>query len=484
MKILRFDPWVLLVRKAFLTLQIFVMKHSINLTTTSLLFGLIILFSCQKEIGNKTTHQDELQSTAASKVNGHLQQTKTFSAEVAQKWQDLQNRFLRTPTNANPFGRHGHRWFAYCGIALYESVVPGMPAYQSLQDQLTDMPDMPGTEPGKAYHWPTCANAALAYMNKHFFTIANISAANVASMDSLENALNAEYQSEINNAETFQRSKDFGKAVAERIYTWSTTDGSLTVYPPYVPPASPLWNNTAPNPPGIADPYWGNNRLMVAGSTTGTASPLPPSYSTDPNSAYYAMVKEVYDVSQSLSPAQLAAALYYRDQPGFQAGTAYVSIFSQIMHIENPQLDFYAIAHAKTGIALYESMINCWKIKYQVLLDRPIRYIREVLGHTGWNPVFTTPGHPDFPSGHSQNGGAFAAVMTTLLGNNYQFTLHTYDNLGMAPQTYNSFDQMAVEIGKSRVYAGIHYTYSCVEGKKQGEKIAANVLNILKFKKE
>ena len=37
------------------------------------------------------------------------------------------------------------------------------------------------------------------------------------------------------------------------------------------------------------------------------------------------------------------------DEPGFKAGTHYLSIFSQVMHIENPQLDFYALAHAKTG---------------------------------------------------------------------------------------------------------------------------------------
>jgi len=445
----------------------------------------IILFvysSCKKEIDKRSFLQEE-PATAANQNHGHLIQTNKFPATVAQKWQDLQNRFLRTPTNANPFGRHGHRWFAYCGIALYESVVPGMPSYQSLDDQLTDMPDMPEPEPGKAYHWPTSANAALSYLNKHFFTVANTTAANVASMDSLENALNTEYQSQV-NAETFQRSKDFGRTVAERIYTWSTTDGSLNTNPPYVMAALPLWQPTAPNPSTVADPYWGNNRLLVQGSTTGTDSPLPPPYSTDPNSAYYAMVKEVYDISQALSPAQTATALYFRDQPGYQAGTAYVSMFGQIMNVENPQLDFYALAHVKTGIALYESMIGCWKIKYQALVDRPIRYIRNVLGHTTWNPVFATPGHPDFPSGHSQNGGAFAAVMTTILGDNYPFTLHTYDNLGMAPRTYNSFDEMAVDVGRSRVYAGIHYTYSCVEGKKQGERIAWNVLNILKFKKE
>src|SRR5215207_3108153 len=186
------------------------MRKTSSFRTWVVLLSTFTLIYCKKEIGNPDTGMEVLQPTTASMANGHLQQTKTFSSEVALKWQDLQNRLLRTPTTANPYGRHGHRWFAYVGIALYESVVPGMPAYQSLYGQLTDMPSMPTTEPGKAYHWPTAANATLAYMNKHFFTLSNTSAANVASMDSLENALNAEYQSEVNSL-TFERSKNFGR---------------------------------------------------------------------------------------------------------------------------------------------------------------------------------------------------------------------------------------------------------------------------------
>jgi phage-related protein len=78
----------------------------------------------------------------------------------------------------------------------------------------------------------------------------------------------------------------------------------------------------------------------VQGSLTGTSSPLPPHYSTDPNSAYYAMVKEVYDISQALTEQQNATALYHKDNPGFQSGTHYISIFKEVMHNENPQLDF------------------------------------------------------------------------------------------------------------------------------------------------
>ena len=84
------------------------------------------------------------------------------------------------------------RPYAYSGIALYESVVPGMPSYQSLAGQLTGLSGLPATEPGFAYHWPGSANAALAYINKQMFP--TTSDANRASIDSLEAALNLQYQ--------------------------------------------------------------------------------------------------------------------------------------------------------------------------------------------------------------------------------------------------------------------------------------------------
>jgi hypothetical protein len=443
---------------------------------------LFFFFSCQKQF-DRQAPQEEISSVAnTNSQHGHLQQTNTFSSTVAQKWQAMQLRILRQPPGSNPYGLFNIRNFTYCGIALYESVVPGMPAYQSLDGQLNDMPEMPSTEPGKAYHWPTVANAALAYMNKHFYTAAN-AAAYQTSMDSLENALNSEYQSQV-PAPTFQRSKDFGRAVAEKVFNWSTIDGALNTNPPFVPPAPPLWSNTAPNPAGIFAPYWGNNRLFVHGSTDGTASPAPPAYSEVLGSPYYNMAKEVYDISQVLTPVQIATAVYFRDSPGYPAGGAYVHTFYEIMVSENPQLDFYALANVKAGVTMAESQINCWKVKYALLQDRPIRYIRNVLGHTTWSPVFGTPAFPDYPSGHSQTAGAFVVAMSSVFGNNYPFTIHTYDYLGMAPRSYNSFNEMAEDIGKARVYAGIHYTYSCVEGQKQGERIAQNILNKVKFLKD
>lgn len=411
--------------------------------------------------------------------SGHLKQTKAYSSEVAFKWMDMHLRLIRT--NEKPLGGLPPlRFFGYCGIALYESVVPGMPAYQTLSMQLSEMPVMPKTKNSLSYHWPTCANAALAAMNKNFFS--NTSPDNKAAIDSLENALNTQYQGEV-KAHEFERSVDFGKEVAQRIFDWSKTDGVANANAPYTPPAGPgLW---APTPPAFAvaaTPYWGKNRLMLAGSLTGSEQPLPPAYNTDPSSDYYAMVKEVYDVSQTLTTEQTAIGIYYRDNPGFGGGH-YLSILKQLLQKEQSKLDFSALAYAKTGIACVDASIGCYQVKYKINQERPIRYIREVLQHTEWNPLFGTPPFPDFPSAHSVIAGSFTEVLNSLFGSNYHFTNHTYDYLGMAPRSYDSFSELATEIGNSRVYAGIHYTYSCEAGKLQGQKIGQNINSILNFKK-
>lgn len=103
-------------------------------------------------------------------------------------------------------------------------------------------------------------------------------------MDSLENALNTDYQTKVDN-DQFQRSVQFGKAVAQLIFDWSKTDGASVANAPYTPPVGPgLWVPTPPLFAAAFGPYWGNNRLFVAGSLDGSAPSPPPIYSTDTSS--------------------------------------------------------------------------------------------------------------------------------------------------------------------------------------------------------
>lgn len=451
------------------------------LYSMSIFFSLFFILSMGKAFKPGDANKKIIVYSAFYNHENHTAPANTYSSEVVTRWMEMQLELIRSSA---PFigGLPPSRPFAYAGIALYEAVVPGMPGYRSLSGLLTDMPAMPVILPGHAYHWPTCANTALAAINRNFFP--NASDANKAAIDALENNLNTAYQSET-NPETFQRSMDYGKKVAQLIFDWSKTDGyASNMNKPYSAPAGP--GNWAPTPPAFAPafgPYWGSHRLFVGSSLAGLAPSLPPAYSTDPASDYYRMVKEVYDISQALTPDQVALALFYRDYPGFGDGH-YISILKQLLQQKGTPLDFTAIICAKTGIACVDAGIGCWKLKYQYNQERPIRYIREVLGHQEWKPLFDNPPFPDFPSGHSTIAGSFTQILKGFFGNSYPFTDHTYDYLGMKPRTYYSFDELEKEISDSRVYAGIHYRSSCESGCELGRKIANNINNTLKLKKE
>ena len=168
----------------------------------------------------------------------------------------------------------------------------------------------------------------------------------------------------------------------------------------------------------------------------------------------------------------------------FRSDGHYISILKQLLKKKQPTLDFTAMVCAKTGIACVDAGIGCWKTKFKYNQERPIRYIREVLGYKDWKPLFDTPPFPDFPSGHSTIAAAFGEIQKDFFGNNYPFSDQTYEYLDMRSRTYNSFDELVKEICESRVYAGIHYTYSCTAATEQGRKIGQNINKALKFKKE
>jgi hypothetical protein len=461
----------------------------------NILFVMLVVITfaaCQKKDAIQP-QETELAGARNDDINGHLQQTKTFSSDVVKRWLAVQTSMLYRPSG-NPFGLNPARYMAYTGVALYESVVSGMPAYQSLQGQLTNMPAMPATTPGFGYHWPTSAHAALSTMTKKFFI--TTAAYNGQAVTNLENELNAAYRAEVGD-EVFERSFAFGKEIANRIFEWAKTDNAAWPTTAYqLPTAFPgMWQ---PEVPGgaIGFPYWGYNRLMVAGSLDNVVSPPPPPYSTDPASAYYSQYNEVYQVSQTLTSQQKLIAKYYNDvNPGYPAGSHYISILKQVIEQFDPALDKAAVTYAKTGISLFDATTGSFKAKYTYLIERPFQYIRSVIAPAAspvWQSYIPTPAFPDFPSNHAVFSASVAYTLSSLYGSQTSFTNSTYEgvmlDLGSGPvnlgtRQYSSFDAMSQEIGISRLYGGIHIRYSIEEGWKQGKKTAQNVESKLKFLK-
>ena len=454
------------------------MKHKTSLLLLSVSTIVITICACQKEI--KTANKSSELQTATRNAHGHLKQTKTYTSDVAISWMNMQLRLMRTATGIPNVAFV--RPYAYSSIALYETVVSGMPAYQSLEGQLSGLSGLPQTNPGFAYHWPGAANAALAYINKNMFP--TTSDANKTAIDSLENALNIQYQGEA-DAATINRSIDFGKAVAQKVFDWAQTDGYLHASDPYSPPVGPgFWVPPTIPLPVSSTPYWGNLRNFVNGSDDNAQPGVPTTYSEDPTSDFYKMAKQVYDVSQTLSAEQTAMALYLRDVPGVTTPGHYVSILKQVLENDKPMLDEAAIAYALGGIVCYDAAISCWKTKYQYNLVRPVTYIRNVLGYTLWSPLLGTPAHPEYSSAHAVLSASVADVLTNVFGENYNWTDHTYDYLGMAPRSFSSFRDFGIDAGNSRLYAGIHYQFSIDLGLVQGRKVAQNIISKLKVLKD
>ena len=421
--------------------------------------------------------------------DNQVEQPQSYSSDVVKQWLDVQTSMLLAQTG-NPFGFNPSRYMAYCGIALYESVVPGMPSYQTLHGQLTDMPAMPTAAPDLDYHWPASANAALASMTEKFFSTTTVY--NGEAVVSLEDELNELYRSEV-DAAVFDRSVTFGKDVANRIFEWSKTDNAGWPTSFNKPTGNGVWQSETGTPP--INPFWGYNRLLVAGSLDNTVSP-PPSYSTDPASSYYAEMKEVYDVSKNLTHEQKLIAKYYNDvNPGFPAGAHYISTLKQVIEQLNPPLDKAALSYAKTGITLFDASTGSFKAKYDYWTERPFSFIRSVIAPAAspeWKSFLPTPGYPDFPSNHAVFSSSVAYALSSVYGNQVSFTDASYEgimaDLGNGPENlgsrhFDSFDEMVEEIAISRLYGGIHYRYSCEEGMKQGKKIAGNIDSKLKFLK-
>ena len=435
--------------------------------------------SCQKETQQPSVQEEFATASNNNSQNGHLQQTKTFSADVVVSWINMQLQMQKVPLPAGTAGQATDRCQAYCGIALYETVVPGMPAYQSLSGQLTDFPEMPLTEPGKAYHWAASANAALAEINRRLFP--STADGNKTAMTTLENSWNAVYATET-DAPTLQRSIEFGKEVATRVFNWAATDGSANVNSPYVPPVGlGLWVPTSPTP--IVNPYAYQRRLLVPGSADGTTLVPPPPFSTVPGSPFYNMVKDVYDVSLTLTAEQKAMADYFKDVPGYTPGGTYVALMSQAMDITKPTLDMAALTYVKVGLAQHDAGIVLFTNKYQFNLIRPVTYIRAYID-PNWSTYIPTPNHPEFPSGHSTTGGAVLTMMSKIFGEYFHITLHTYDYLNYPSRSYTSFTQLSDEISDSRFYGGLHYRATLDKSTEQGKKVAENILGNVKFLKE
>ena len=441
--------------------------------------------------GSLAAMPGQAQSLNSSTALAAAKPASAYSSGVAYDWMYLDLQLIQqTPGFSPPVAA---RALGYLGLALYESVVPGMSGYQSLAGQLNELSSLPWAQPDEPLHWPTVANAALATMTRMMFS--NASAENKARIDTLERGLPLKYTQDFDpnsvTPDISNRSETFGKLMAMAIMTWARTDGGHEAWGPirrsqanYVPPSgSGKWSATPPAFASALLPYWGQNRPMVLKTAADCPAPPPPAYSEETNSVYYKEGLEVYKISTAATQEQRQFALYWADDAGKTPTPAghWAYIANDLLKSRKASLATAAETFARLNLAMSDAFVAGWNTKYTLNLIRPVTYVQ--LGiDSNWTPsLMPTPPFPDYPSGHSVQSAAASRVLEQLFGADTLFTDNTHNDRGWGPRNFKSFKAAADEAAVSRLYAGIHYRFSIEGGKPQGRCVADKVL-ALKFK--
>ncbi len=420
-------------------------------------------------------------------------------ADVAVKWADMTLYTIRYSAFNTP--TYSSRSLGYLGLAFYESIVPGDSTHRSLSGQLNGL-SLPMAESGKPYHWVLSLNAAQDTLLKLLYPIPGNSHRVIHErIDSLHQSVFKE-QSKGISLETIERSVQFGKAVAVAIYNWSSSDGGNNAFTRnfdqnYIFPSGPSYWVPPSRGQTISlfplHPHWGNNRTFLLANST---IPIPAIllFSTDPASDYYKMYKEVYDKDRNLSLEEREIAAWWGDDPTETFSPPGHSYYLATIAIKNSKSNIVkgAEAYARTGLAVADAFINCWKAKSTYFNERPSSFVKKYID-PAWIQFWPEPPFPAFPSGHATQAAAAATVLTDLFGGSFPFTddshkgFRRYDDLRFLDlrypaRSFSSFWEAARECANSRFLGGIHTKQDNIAGEQEGELIGKNV-NALRWKK-
>lgn len=305
--------------------------------------------------------------------------------------------------------------------------------------------------------------------------------------------------------DVFVRSRNYGREVAEAVFKWSATD--LTGHnayrsptdPNYIPPAGRgKWQPTLPDFKPALLPNWGRVRTFAADARDVVIDPLI--YSDDSTSDIYQQAKETElltnEVKANKRPEDKWIADFWSDDCPiltFSPAARFVAVTNQVVAKEKPNLAKALETYAKVSMALCDAGIRCWHEKYRFNYERPVDYIRRVMGNKNWNTVmcpdgsgnYFTPPFPAYPSGHAAFAGAAAMVLADIYGEIYSFTDRCHEGRTefiSAPRSFNSFFEMAEENAYSRIPLGVHFAMDSNEGLKLGYGVGAKV-NALPWKR-
>ena len=277
-----------------------------------------------------------------------------------------------------------------------------------------------------------------------------------------------------------------GQAAAAAILNLRDADGANT--PPfldftYVPGPDPGDFQFIPgyDPPFAAFTRWGKVTPFVLTSSSQYRPKAPYDVSSKKYAADFNEVKSLGGVDSTMRTAeQTEIALFWVEgsPQGWNRIARTVSVQQGLDLWENARLfGLLNLASADAYIADFDG-------KYFYEFWRPVTAIRaadtdgnpETVADPTWDSLVLGGPVPEYPSGHSGQGGAMAEVLARFFGDKVSFS-PTATTQPDVTRSFTSFSQAAQENADSRIYVGFHFRHATIEGLKLGGKVGKVAFN-------
>lgn len=291
--------------------------------------------------------------------------------------------------------------------------------------------------------------------------------------------------------------KDFAELVVVGALSSREQDGSANSLTYQPKDEIGKWKRTPPSyrPPEMS--HWPSLDTFAIPSASAFRPPPPPELDSAEYAEALEEVRRLGAGKQSPSSreesetdiAKYWSCFTYSVTPAGHWNVILASVFEQE---EESDLRKIARYYAILNVALADAGIAAWECKYFYEFWRPIDALRmadrdgnpDTEKDESWESLLEAPPHPEYVSGHSAFSGAGAEILGLLFGtDDYEF-ISTNSEFPGAVRSYNSFWECARECGISRLFGGIHFSFSNEQGLLLGKRVANSVYeNVFRFKK-
>lgn len=275
---------------------------------------------------------------------------------------------------------------------------------------------------------------------------------------------------------SFDPGIDYGRAAADAILALRAHDNAAQAQFDYIVPGvgTPgVWERLN-NAPALL-PGWGNVTPFVLQSGSQFRPDAPPALDSERYTRDYNEIKEIGVLNGSTrTTEQSQIALFWRASPT----AIWNPVLNQVIATRDLDLSETARVFALFYLAAADASIACWEAKYTYNFWRPQPAIRKGdLDGNGatdvdqtWTPFIPTPPHPEYPSGHTTNSNAMAAILTQFFDDNPGVPIAV--TIASITRRWTTFSEAVDEVIDARVYSGIHFRTSDEVGAKLGRQVA------------